>query len=69
LGEQDSGYLSCNAKDRSHFSPAGARAMALCILKDLQEQNHPLAAYIKPEVASKIKQSTYPNLAPSPEDQ
>ncbi len=69
LGEEGSAYLSCNAKDRSHFSPAGAKAMALCILKDLQLQNHPLAAYIKPDVASRLKQATYPNLAPAPEDQ
>ena len=69
IGPDDSEYLSCNPKDASHFSPKGAQAMALCILHDLQRQNHPLAAYIKPEIASKLKKSTVPNLAPLPDDQ
>ena len=69
LGPIDSEYLSCNPKDASHFSPKGAQAMALCILHDLQRQNHPLAAYIKPDVASMLKRSTVPNLAPLPDDQ
>lgn len=69
IGPDDSTYLSCNAKDRSHFSEKGAQAMALCILKDLQDQNHPLAKYIKPDVAKMLKEKRYEILAPTPDDQ
>lgn len=67
IGPEKSVYLSCNDTDRSHFSPKGAQAMALCILKDLQSQNHPLAAYIKPEIASMLQKTDYVDLAPKAE--
>ena len=69
MGPDDSAYLSCNAKDRSHFSLEGAQAMALCILKDLQAQDHPLAKYIKPDIVKLLQETSYENLAPTPDDQ
>lgn len=68
IGPDKSEYLSCNNKDRSHFSPKGAQAMALCILKDLQSQQHPLAAYIKPDVAAMLQKTDYVDLAPKADE-
>ena len=64
LGPDKSEYLSCNDEDRSHFSPKGAQAMALLILQDLQKQNHPLAAYIKPDVAEMLNKTPEIELTP-----
>jgi lysophospholipase L1-like esterase len=68
VGPEKSEYLSCNDKDRSHFSPKGAQAMALLILQDMLKQNHPLAAYIKPDVAAMLRKTPAVELAPKPED-
>ena len=47
LGDEGSAYLSCSADDRTHFSPAGAKAMAELVARGLRENCPALAPYVR----------------------
>jgi lysophospholipase L1-like esterase len=45
LGDAGSTDLSCELKDRTHFSPKGAQAMAELVIKELREVEPRLQPY------------------------
>jgi lysophospholipase L1-like esterase len=47
LGDAASADLSCDGKDRTHFSPKGARTMAGLVVGSLRQAAPDLAGYIK----------------------
>lgn len=47
LGDEKSGYLSCNAKDRTHFSQAGAEKMAELVVEGLKKSGSDITKYLK----------------------
>ena len=49
LGKDGIADLFCNEKDRTHFSPKGARAMAGMVLKGLADACPALKDIIRPE--------------------
>lgn len=50
-GAEGSGALFCNPKDRSHFSPAGAEAMARLVAEGLLAQDAPLRSLVRDRAA------------------
>jgi lysophospholipase L1-like esterase len=53
LGDAGSAELSCNAKDRTHFSEKGARTMARLIAERLHDVEPSLEPYLKSADATK----------------
>jgi len=51
LGDRGSADLSCDAKDRTHFSKQGARTIARLIAERLPRVEPTLRAYLKPSAA------------------
>ena len=47
LGDEKSGSLSCNPKDRTHFSPTGADKMAELVVEGLKNCGSDITKYLK----------------------